>query len=310
MRKDSLFAKNIIDVKATYDVQGLNLDRLINFARSNKITLINAKKISNKRLIVSVSLRDSVKFFAIAKNLCYNIKKIKETGKGYPLLALSRSLGLFLGAIVFIFSSYFYSDVILDFNFTGSGSVYEREVIEYLENQGVKKLSRFSKYNLERLEDGILADNPRLSFVSLNKRGNVLVVDTALSTDGVDRLSGNVFSIKADCDGVVEKIKVFRGTAVVQVGDTVKKGDLLVDGFVAIKEQKIDINVLALITLRVRESVDYISNIDEQEQIAILFAEAIFSDKNVLEYEVKKTVENDRFIYTVTAQYLKTIYAG
>ena len=62
-------------VKTTYKITGLNLDRLIDFAKKRGITLYNAKKFGNKRLIVSVSLKESKKFFAITKELCYNIKQ-------------------------------------------------------------------------------------------------------------------------------------------------------------------------------------------------------------------------------------------
>ena len=251
MRENSFGGKGVKNVYVVYEVKGLNLDALINVAKKRGVDLYDVKKISNKRLIVSVSFAKSEIFFAIAKELCYNIKKLREKGKGYPLLALGRSFGLIIGAVLFCCLIFFANDLLFAFDFCGSGSVYKKQVKQYLSDNGVKEMARFSSMDLKRLEDGILADNKNLSFVSLVKRGNTLVIELVVAEEEVQKLNGNVYQMTADEDGVIEEIKVYRGTAQVDVGDKVYAGDVLVDGYAVIKEQTVKINVLATVKLKV-----------------------------------------------------------
>ncbi len=310
MWKNKVARKNLSGVKETYLVEGLNLDRLINSAKNRGLTLENVKKTSNRRLIVSLSLRDSKKFFALSKELCYNIKKIRQSGKTLPLLKAWQRLGIVIGAIIFCISTCFFSDLIYGFSFSGSGSVYQNEVLYCLNEMGVKPYARFSSFDFEKIEDIILAKNKNLSFVSIRKNGNRLVIESSLATDNVDRLSGNVYSIKSQVDGVIEKIDVYRGTALFKKGDSVKKGDLLVDGYMTIKEQVVKINVLANISIIATEQFSYSSSLDNDDNQAILLAKATLIDKEIIEYSVEKIQKENEFNYITTVKYRYVLYVG
>ena len=187
-------------IKSTYKVKGLNLDRFINTVRRQKIALFDVKKTSAKSMLVSVNLSDSEKFFAIGKDLCYNIKKVRDKGVFYPIFFLFKNFGLVLGAVVFIATAVFFNDVIFDFSFSGSGKVYGREVKEYLCSVGVNKYSRFSSIDLDRLGDKILENNSHLSFASCAKNGNRLEIKLIMSTEKVKTLDGNVYELKSDVE--------------------------------------------------------------------------------------------------------------
>ncbi len=310
MWKNKKGGKGLIDLKYTYSIEGLNLDRFINSIKNRGITLYNLKKIGNKRLIVSVSYKDSKIFFAKAKELCYNIKKIKEKGASLPLVKLWRSAGVFVGVIIFCLSAFFFNDFIYDISFVGSGSVYKREVLSYLNGIGVKQFQRFSNFDFEKIEDGVLADNKNLSFVSIEKHGNTLIVDSALAVDSVDRLDGNVYSLISTVNGVIEKINVYRGTALFKKGDYVKKGDLLVDGVMTVKEQVVKINVLASLSIIAEEQFTHISSQDNCEEKAELLARSSLADKEIVETLTTKEKENERFVYKTIVKYRYIMYAG
>ena len=310
MRKDTKRGTNFISIKNTYLLQGLNLDRFLLTAKNKGITLYDIKKITNKRLIVSVSIKESAKFFAIAKELCYNIKKIKEKGAMLPLLMLWRRVGLVIGAILFCTACYIYNDFIYGFSFSGSGNVLEKEIISYLNSAGIKPYTRFSNINVERLEDQILANNSRLSFVGITKKGNTLCFDLALASENTDTLSGNVYSLKSQVGGTIERIKVYRGTAVKKVGDKVDVGDLLVDGYMTVKEQTVKINVIATVSIIISEEFTYTDKEGGQEQKAMVLAKATAYDKDVVSTSCKCEKLKDSYVYKVAINYRYIIYAG
>ena len=215
-----------------------------------------------------------------------------------------------IGAILFIVSTCALNDFVYGFSFSGTGSVYQKEVLAYLNGVGVKKFSRFSNIDLERLEDGILSSNSHLSFVSATKHGNTLKIDLAIATDNVDRLTGNVEFLYSEVSGVVEKIVVYRGTAMVAVGDYVDKGTLLVDGNMTIKEQVVKTNVIANVSLIAEETVVYTDTKEGQEQKAMLFAGAKLDDKDVVDISVETLKEQDLWVYKTRVKYRYAIYAG
>ena len=310
MRKNSFSGKGVKNVFVVYEVKGLNLDALINVAKKRGVDLYDVKKTSNKRLIVSVSFAKSEIFFAIAKELCYNIKKVREKGRGYPLLAISRSFGLIIGAVLFCLLIFFANDFVFAFDFCGSGSVYKKQVKQYLSDNGVKEMARFSSIDLSKLEDGILADNKNLSFVSLVKRGNTLVIELVVAEDEVQKLNGNVYQMTADEDGVIEEIKVYRGTALVSIGDKVNAGDVLVDGYAVIKEQTIKINVLATAILKVQKTFRFVLPIENGDDQALALVEGMLSDVEITGATITKRPYEKEYEYEVTVYYRRIIYAG
>lgn len=310
MRKNKGDRKGLKELYTVYQITGLNLDRLIEVSKNRGITLHDVKKKSNKVVQITVNFKDKQKFFAISKELCYNIKKVKDKGRDYPFYSLFKSFGLLLGGIVFILSAIFTNDLIFSFSFVGSGSLYKSEVKEYLDEIGIRELSRFSNIDLERLEDKIVSSLGHFSFASCKKQGNVLVVELVLEKNSVGKLNGKEYSLVCDQDGVIEEIKVYRGTAVVKKGDQVKKGDLLVDGFEAVQGTQVKVNVLASITVICTAEYQYVSDKDHQEEIAFLYAEQQTDGLDVLSRTAKKERQGKEYVYKVITKFRRVITAG
>ena len=132
----------------------------------------------------------------------------------------------------------------------------------------------------------------------------------ALSQEKVGTLDGSVYEFYSDADGVVENVKVYRGTAVVEKGQAVKKGDLLVNGVAVIKEKEVKINVLASVTILSEFYYEYRSEKDGEEDKAVLLAEQALADKEPVSETVLKSQEGDEYVYSVTLTYRHILYAG
>ena len=310
MWKNKISRKGINFLYSTYEVNGLNLDKFINTVKKRGVDIVSVKKKGNKQLLISIKFSDCEKFFAIAKELCYNIKKVGDGGKAYPLLKLFNNIGIAIGTLIIFIISSISSDYIFSIEFIGSGSICKREIKEYLSKSGVSEFSRFSEIDLSVLEDKILSSNDRLSFVGVKKRGNRLIINSVLSTEKVKTLNTNIEALYSDAVGVVDNFKVYRGTALIEKGQMVNVGDLLVDGYATIKEQKVKINVLASVTLICSKDYVYRWNKAGEENTAVLLAEAEFTDKEIVSCPVSVKKEGDFFIYTVSVRYKHLILAG
>lgn len=296
---------------STYEIRGLNLDRLINHLQKKGVRLYDVKKTSDKRLIVSVNLNENKKFFAIVKKLCYtDIVRIKTGGFLYPIYYLVNNLGLLIGGVIFILSVCFFSPFVCKIEYTGSGSLLEREVSEYLSQNGIKPFTRIYDKQLKSLSEGILASNSHLSFVSCKKDGNTLYINLVLSSDKNKVVSGKGEYFNSPIKAEVESFKIYKGTIKKEVGDVVEAGELLIDGYVTIKEQKVFTGVLGYVTLKATDEFVYESEKEIDENVVLLLAEQQIDGEMI-----SQTIENIRssdggYKYIVKTVYRRTYYAG
>lgn len=288
----------------TYIVGGLNLDYFLNVLRKNGVNFYNAKKIDEKRIKITIKRSDRQKFFAITQDMCYtDIKEIKIGGLTYPFLFFVKNFGLAIGVFTFIFCSYFFNDFIFSIDFTGNGKIYGKEMLRYLEDNGVCQYSRFSNIDVGVLEDKILAENDRFSFVSVNKRGNRLNVELILKEGGEISPSKKTERLFSNVNGVIEDIKVYRGTAVVKVGDKIAEGDVLVEGFATVKETTVKVNVIATVSVIVEYRTEYVSLNKDEENIALIFAEESIDGKEIVSYKVDTELKDGEYRYQAIVYY-------
>ena len=115
------------------------------------------------------------------------------------------------------------------------GCAFENEnaILGELENFGVYPGAVLRKIDKSRVENEMLSVSENVSWININQRGNVLYVKV------VDKIAYEEESAKkgyanvvASRDAVIEEITVKSGIAAVKVGQTVKKGDILISGVI------------------------------------------------------------------------------
>ena len=307
MRKSKRTAKKL-GIYAHYEVKGLNQDYLINYLQRKGVWLYNLRKISSKKMRFSIKSNQIENFFAITNNLCYNIRKVKLHGKNLPIYLAIRNFGVVIGALVLIIFSFAFNDYLLDVEFTGSGKILEREVTSFLEEEGVYKYSKFSKIDLSSLEDKILASNHNLTFASCKKHGNKMIVELILSENAVKSPIGTESVIASDVNGVIEDLKVYRGTPLKNVGDKVEIGEILIDGTARIKDEIILVNPIAYVSIIVEEKIEYFSEIDIPEENFLVSIESEREDLDLINVYVDKIITESGYRYLATITYRHVIY--
>lgn len=309
MRKNKVYGKNL-GVYYRYKITGLNQNRLIEKLSKNNVTSYNIFKKSRKEMLLSVKYCDREKLFAITRELCYNIKEVKAFGLAYPVLYLAKNVGVLIGAILFIITTCVLDGYIFSIDYSGTGRVLYREVENYLNGIGVKKFTRFSDINLRTLADGILANNPNVNYCQCVKIGKRLNIELALKNQTVPTLTGKEEQILSPVNGVIESIKVYRGTALKNVGDTVLFNEVIVDGVMTVKEETVKTYAIASITIRAEFLYEYRSSKDGEEEKALLLALEELGEREILSPQVIKTVTKKENIYRVRVPYRVSLVKG
>ena len=270
---------------------GNNLECLINSAKKAGISVYKVRKIKDKEYLFRIKKRDETIFFANRALVCYNIKIEKTVGILSHFSAFFKNAGLVLGVIVFLTFSCFFSGVVLSIEFSGSGAVYGEKVLYLLEKNNLKKFSFPSEADMKNARKDIYESFDDFSFVSVSKRGTKITVNLVKAEES-KRVIINKKSITSPCDGEIESIKLIGGTALFSVGDKVKKGDALVDGFKMIGEVRVETNAVAVITLIAFNEYVCDLSVDNKDS-ALLLITAENPDLDVIESFAEKISEEN-----------------
>ncbi len=295
-------------LRAVYKVKGDKLIYLPEFLHRKSVNVYFFKQTDEKECLIELDYFDSYKFFAICKNMCYNKLIVKYKGLLSPLTYLVKNFGLLLGIVAFIILTALSNNVILGVKVTGSGSCFSQETKAVVNEFGASKYTLFSSVDLQKLETAILTSNSRLSFVAVKKQGNILVVDTVLSKQEPSVLGSSTSDLISDYDGVIEEITVLRGSALVEKGQEVKRGDILVGAYLLGKED-IEYKTFVLARVKILQKTEYFYKCDNptKSDISIAYALAEFKIGGEIK-EKSHTVEKGGVKITLTVR--RTVYGG
>lgn len=311
MRKNNQNRKKLKSLFfTTYLVEGVNLDILTAKLKRAGISLYNLKKKDNKHLLLTIKSSSNENFFAITKEMCYNIKKVNDSGKFYPLLYFYRNLGILIGALVFTATVTFSSDIIFSFDYSGTGSAYRTEVERILDSKGISTGDRFSKIDLKKLSGYIRSESNRFSFVNCTKKGNRLCIELVLSKQPPTTMTGDAKNLTTKFSGVIESVKAYRGTVIKTVGETVSEGDIIVDGYMTVGDTVVETNVIATVSIiSVIEDAYLDAGDGKKDYYSLISSEKVINGE-IVDSQVTVTTVNERYLYTVKTTVRRILSVG
>lgn len=212
-------------------VEGFFIERFLNICRNQKIAIEELEKKNSTYLIFKILKSDFKKIKSVAKNTKCKIRIIKKLGIPF-LINRYRKRKVFAVALVviaiFIFTI---TRFIWNIEIKGIENIEQEEMIELLEEYGIKCGTLKSKINKERIGNLIRLNRSDISWIGISIKGTnacITIEEAIEKPEIIDR--NEICNIVADESGVISKIIVQNGTARVNVGDEVKNGDLLVEG--------------------------------------------------------------------------------
>jgi similar to stage IV sporulation protein len=127
------------------------------------------------------------------------------------------------------------SNFVWNIEILGTDRLDNQKILQALEKFGVKEGIEISSIDQQTLPSLLALEIDGIAWCSVNVEGVKVTVNISESavTERFDNTPGNLV---AKCDGIITKIEVLNGTTAVTLGQTVKKGDLLVSGFTEYKD--------------------------------------------------------------------------
>ncbi|MBR5230378.1 MAG: sporulation protein YqfD [Firmicutes bacterium] len=230
-------------------IEGFKVERLLTEASSAGILMKNIRRISDAETEGWIAERDYKRLKKIGGSL-YRITVVNRQGPEYSIrMAWSKPAtccGAALAAVIVTIQSLFIASVKID----GYKAIPEDSLRICLKQSGIYEGAYRPEIDWEKARENIRETFPQITWIQLVYDGRTAILNVA-ETDGkilsseagegsdsfvpLVREETVYCDIIADYSGYIESINTLWGRAMVEAGDFVKKGDVLISGSIPIE---------------------------------------------------------------------------
>lgn len=213
-------------------IEGFYIEKVINICKKNNIELSNVTRSKSTIIYGDVAIADYKALTKIVKKNKCKVKIIKKRGIPF-FIRKYRKRKIFAIAMVLVCICMFaLSRFIWNIEIVGNNNISNEEILNIVKDEGLEIGNLKSKVNLTDIVEKIRMERSDISWVGIKLSGTnvkIEVVESDLAPDIIDE--NDYCNIVANKDAMIEKISAQNGTAQVKQGDVVKKGTVLIAGW-------------------------------------------------------------------------------
>lgn len=215
-------------------LEGRGIERLINLAVSRGIGFWDLRKQKEKARL-SLNLSSFRALRPLIRQTRCRLHIERKVGLPFLRYRLRRRWGLAAGALIFVSALYLASSFVWYIKVTGNDRLATGEILTLVEQLGVRPGVWKRKLALDELAEELPRRSSAIAWAGLHLHGIRLEVEIVehLSEPAADDRPADLVASR---DGLIEWIVVIEGRAAVKAGDTVSRGDLLIEGIAALEE--------------------------------------------------------------------------
>lgn len=213
-------------------IEGYFIERFMNICISKKILLWNIKREKSSILYANIGIQDFKKMKSVAKKTKCKVKIMNK--KGLPFLFHKYKKRKFFIILLasFLIGLFGLSHFIWNIEIKGETAIPQEEIFKTLEENGLKIGNLKSKTDTNQVIRDIRLKRDDIAWMGISLKGTNAIVEIVDAKKKPDIIKSDEYcNIVADKEGMITKINVQNGTAEKAVGDIVKKGDVLVGGY-------------------------------------------------------------------------------
>lgn len=226
-------------------VEGLSLEKFINLCISKDIYLWHITRVDYTTLEAKVSIDGFRHLKEVAKVVGCRLSIKEKKGLPFIIHKFKYRKMLFLGVIISTGLIFFLNSFIWSIDIRGNENVKDEVVIKSLKSLNISQGTKKKDIKMDDIKSKVIVDISELSYISVHIKGTKLIVDIKEREE-----QSQIVENESPCDiiaskrAVIEKITAENGRAVVEVGDIVKKKQVLITG--KIQDEGMDEPLLVL----------------------------------------------------------------
>ncbi len=219
-----------------FTASGGMTDRFLNLCTAKGISLWNIKNIGGN-ITASTTIAGYLSIRSVCKKSGMRTICIEKKGFPFFIRKNKKRVGILIGIVLFAVVFFVLSQFVWSVSVVGNTNLDEDFLLQKFEGYGIKVGTRVSSLELEEATKKALNEIETLSWATINKRGNIVVIEVREKKEAPIMYDDSVpTNVIASEDGVILSIEVLEGRKAVKVGSAVTKGDLLIGGVVSYKD--------------------------------------------------------------------------
>ena len=222
------FIKGYIQI----EVEGFFIERFLNTCAKEGIKLWGTKRKNKSIVTTNIHIENFKKIRKIAKKT-QNKVKIKRK-KGIPFIIKkykNRKVFIFL-FFTLILSICALSNFIWNIEIEGNQTITTEEILNELNQNGIKQGTLKYKIDTTKTIEKMRLKDSRISWIGMKIEGTNIKVNIVEAVEKPNIIDENEYcDIIAQKEGIITKINVTSGTALVKEGDVIEQGEKLIGGW-------------------------------------------------------------------------------
>ena len=214
------------------EIEGYYIERFINICRNKKILIWNLKREKGVKLYFNIGIGDFKKLSEISKKTKCKIKIQEKRGLPFILHRYKKRkiFAIFLMLIsILIYSS---SQYVWNIDIVVEDNLALENIEQDIDELGIKKGMKKSQLNTAEVINELRLKRNDISWLGIDIKGTNIIIKAVKADEKPEIIDDTDYcNIVARKDGIITKITAQNGTAIAKVGDTVRKGDILIAGY-------------------------------------------------------------------------------
>ncbi len=213
-------------------IEGYFVEKFVNICISKGIFLWNIKRVKQATAYANIGIKDFKKINKIAKSTKCRINI--QSKKGLPFIFNKyRKRKVFaillIAVIIFIICL---SNFVWNIDITGNVTISKEEILKSLEENGLKTGIFKNKIDTKQIVNNVRLKRNDLAWIGIKLEGTNAIVKVVEADKKPDIINEEEYcNIVATKEGIIVKVNALNGTPLVKEGDTIKKGSLLIGGW-------------------------------------------------------------------------------
>ncbi len=231
-------------------VWGFSPERFMNLCSNKNILLWDIRQ-EGEIYFMYISLKGFYQLRGIVRKTGTRVAILERYGLPFLIPKLLRRKTFLLGLIMAVAFWILSASFIWDIELTGNYQITEDMFASFLKENQVHVGMRSADLDISELEKQIRRTFPQVTWTSAKLTGTKLLIeikenDAPIITLQEEDTGGS--DLVAEYDGVIVSMIVRSGVPMVNIGDTVAKGDVLVDGKVPIYNEDATVREYTYVT--------------------------------------------------------------
>lgn len=208
-------------------------ERFLNLVARRGIDFWSVRRIGEGALSMKVSARHFSRLRSVARDSSCSVHIDKKYGLPFFLFRYRKRKGLLAGFLLFSVLLWFFSGFIWSINLVNETKIPDEDILRGLSRYGLYEGAKIKDIDIYFVRDSMMLDDERIAWVGVNLFGTGAVVEVKERAPIPEIVNKDApCNIVASTSGQVLRMEAKAGEAVVETGEAVLSGQLLISGVI------------------------------------------------------------------------------